>query len=60
MKKEIESTQDYLSKAINLKKEEMIQLGMIYGLRDERTLKCSQELDVLLNEYTNVNQLCYI
>lgn len=41
-----------LSIAILHKKEEMIKIGMIYGLSDKRTLKCSQQLDNLLNQYT--------
>lgn len=38
-----------LSASISAKKQEMIELGLKYGLTDERTIKCSQQLDVLLN-----------
>lgn len=30
----------------------MINLGKRFGLTDEKTVSCSQELDKLLNEYT--------
>jgi len=36
---------------IALKKKEMIELGEKYGLQDERTVKCSQQLDQLLNKF---------
>lgn len=36
---------------IKTKKKEMIELGTKYGLQDERTIKCSQQLDQLLNKY---------
>lgn len=36
---------------IALKKKEMIELGEKYGLQDERTIKCSQQLDQLMNKY---------
>lgn len=45
----IESTRHDLTKAISLKKKEMIDLGMKYGLADKRTIKCSQQLDDLIN-----------
>lgn len=37
---------------ITLKKKEMIELGMKYGLTDKRTIQCSQKLDYLLNLYS--------
>ncbi|GIN83922.1 hypothetical protein J6TS2_03080 [Heyndrickxia sporothermodurans] len=36
---------------IHLKREEMINLGNQFGLTDEKTITCSQELDELLNEF---------
>jgi hypothetical protein len=36
---------------ISEKKVEMIKIGMEKGLLSEETIKCSQELDKLLNEY---------
>ncbi|RYG71978.1 aspartyl-phosphate phosphatase Spo0E family protein [Lentibacillus lipolyticus] len=35
--------------AIANKRKEMIELGKKYGLTDQRTIKCSQQLDMLLN-----------
>ncbi|CDQ42007.1 MULTISPECIES: aspartyl-phosphate phosphatase Spo0E family protein [Virgibacillus] len=43
-----------LSKAISKKKKEMIELGLKYGLTDKRTVKCSQQLDTLLNLQNNL------
>lgn len=40
-----------LWRAIKQKKSEMIALGEQYGLQDQRTITCSQELDSLLNEH---------
>ncbi|QKY68383.1 aspartyl-phosphate phosphatase Spo0E family protein [Lentibacillus sp. CBA3610] len=39
------------------KKREMIDLGMKYGLTDQRTIQCSQQLDYLLNLYSKENKL---
>lgn len=36
---------------INRKREEMIEIGMAEGMSSKRTIKCSQELDCLLNLY---------
>lgn len=36
---------------IQRKREEMMSLGKKYGLASKHTVKCSQELDRLLNEY---------
>lgn len=46
-----------LSKAIAAKKKEMLKLGMEHGLTDSRTLKCSQQLDLLINKHLNERQL---
>ncbi|MFD1361827.1 aspartyl-phosphate phosphatase Spo0E family protein [Lentibacillus salinarum] len=46
---EPEPTRQNLKKAISFKRKEMINLGMKYGLTDKRTIKCSQQLDNLLN-----------
>lgn len=47
-----------LSAAISAKKQEMIELGLKYGLSDERTIKCSQQLDALLNIHVNEEPFC--
>lgn len=56
----IEPTRHDLLMAILYKKEEMIEMGMDYGLSDNRTLKCSQQLDDLLNQYTFEEQQCFV
>ncbi|QQZ08137.1 aspartyl-phosphate phosphatase Spo0E family protein [Heyndrickxia vini] len=43
-------------KRIQVKREEMIQLGKRYGLTNDKTIFCSQELDTLLNEYYKFQQ----
>lgn len=43
--------EDTLLFTINQKKTEMMTLGRQYGLRDARTIQCSQELDDLLNQH---------
>ncbi|OIK15760.1 hypothetical protein BIV60_08400 [Bacillus sp. MUM 116] len=43
-----------LEKAISQKREEMIKLGMDKGLSCHETIKCSQELDRLLNVYDDL------
>ncbi|WP_332697839.1 aspartyl-phosphate phosphatase Spo0E family protein [Halalkalibacter lacteus] len=40
-----------LIESITVKKDEMGNIALKYGLGSERTLKCSQELDNLLNAY---------
>ncbi|SDQ78633.1 Spo0E like sporulation regulatory protein [Virgibacillus subterraneus] len=45
-----------LIEAISMKKDEMIQLGMKYGLAHYKTIKCSQQLDKLLNIHRNGTQ----
>lgn len=54
MKQLIELVHSELPTEILLKKKEMIELGEIYGLTDTRTIKCSQQLDHLLNNYQTV------
>lgn len=46
--KVIDQTGD-LPQCIVKKRKEMIDLGRNYGLLDEKTIKCSQELDKLIN-----------
>ncbi|MFC7060361.1 Spo0E family sporulation regulatory protein-aspartic acid phosphatase [Halobacillus seohaensis] len=58
MSKIIEPSQYNLSTAIIVKKQEMIKLGNKYGLTDIRTVKCSQQLDKLLNRYESKKELC--
>ncbi|GGK02093.1 hypothetical protein GCM10007063_25440 [Lentibacillus kapialis] len=40
-----------LEMAILAKKSEMIETGLTYGLTDQKTINCSQQLDKLLNMY---------
>ncbi|ALX48865.1 aspartyl-phosphate phosphatase Spo0E family protein [Lentibacillus amyloliquefaciens] len=54
---EPETTQQIIGMAIAVKKKEMIDLGMTYGLTDTRTIQCSQHLDGLLNLYTDKHSL---
>ncbi|GAA0417396.1 MAG: aspartyl-phosphate phosphatase Spo0E family protein [Bacillota bacterium] len=53
----IESKSTNLSKRIDSKKREMIELGLKYGLTDSRTIRCSQQLDSLLNMQTSMKKL---
>ncbi|GAB3051330.1 aspartyl-phosphate phosphatase Spo0E family protein [Virgibacillus ainsalahensis] len=53
MKQVIEPTESDLPVAIVVKKQEMIQLGLKYGLAGYETIKCSQQLDDLLNKFAN-------
>ncbi|MFB4169394.1 aspartyl-phosphate phosphatase Spo0E family protein [Virgibacillus sp. JSM 102003] len=55
----IEPTRTDLSKEISMKKEEMIELGMKYGLANKRTIECSQQLDDLLNEHFDLTRSYY-
>ncbi|WP_100401048.1 aspartyl-phosphate phosphatase Spo0E family protein [Bacillus sp. FJAT-44742] len=41
---------------IKIKKKEMYKNAKRYGFTDERTVQCSQELDVLLNKYQGVKE----
>ncbi|HZG73420.1 MAG TPA: aspartyl-phosphate phosphatase Spo0E family protein [Chondromyces sp.] len=43
-----------LAEKIRLKREEMIQCGLLFGLSARETVSCSQELDCLLNEFHHV------
>ncbi|MFC7062372.1 aspartyl-phosphate phosphatase Spo0E family protein [Halobacillus seohaensis] len=54
----IEPTQSNLSTSILNKRNEMITLGMRFGFTDKRTIKCSQQLDELLNLCANQKQFC--
>jgi stage 0 sporulation regulatory protein len=36
---------------IDSKRKEMIEFAKIVGFTSEKTVKCSQELDMFLNEY---------
>ncbi|WP_328700987.1 aspartyl-phosphate phosphatase Spo0E family protein [Aquibacillus kalidii] len=36
---------------INKKRQEMIEIGLSQGLTSKETVRCSQELDALLNKY---------
>ncbi|MFC3040519.1 aspartyl-phosphate phosphatase Spo0E family protein [Virgibacillus xinjiangensis] len=49
----IEPVEPELPMAILMKKEEMIELGLRYGLANEKTIECSQQLDDLLNKFTH-------
>ncbi|MEN1969220.1 aspartyl-phosphate phosphatase Spo0E family protein [Lentibacillus sp. N15] len=48
------NTQKNLQQAINKKRQEMIGLAFNKGFTSKDTVKCSQELDQLLNLYSNV------
>ncbi|NHM29571.1 aspartyl-phosphate phosphatase Spo0E family protein [Bacillus sp. C11] len=41
---------------INSKRDEMIKVGMNYGFTDEKTIKCSQEIDQLIFKYQQASQ----
>lgn len=40
---------------IQIKRFEMIETAEMYGLTDEHTIRTSQELDQLMNEYHYLN-----
>jgi stage 0 sporulation regulatory protein len=42
---------EVLLKRINTKRKEMLYVAEMRGLRSKETVKCSQELDNLLNTY---------
>jgi len=42
---------DSILQTIELKRKELIELGKTNGLTTDKTVKCSQELDRLLNIY---------
>lgn len=54
MKQIIEPVHSKLPTKILVKKKEVIEFGERYGLTDERTIKSSQQLDHLLNNYQMV------
>ncbi|MDE3838315.1 aspartyl-phosphate phosphatase Spo0E family protein [Bacillus methanolicus] len=45
-----------MMKEIQHKREKMIDSAQKHGLTSERTIRCSQELDMLLNEYQRTFQ----
>ncbi|EIJ81709.1 hypothetical protein PB1_02180 [Bacillus methanolicus PB1] len=45
-----------MMKEIQHKREKMIDFAQKHGLTSERTIRCSQELDMLLNEYQRTFQ----
>lgn len=48
---------DELLIEIDSKREEMIEEAISSGFTSERTVKCSQELDQLLNHYQQVKEV---
>jgi len=40
-----------VSAEINIKRIEMMELARVYGMNGEPTVRSSQELDLLINEY---------
>lgn len=42
---------DFLTRQINIKREEMLDSALLYGMDSKETLKLSQELDILINLY---------
>ncbi|MFC2947584.1 Spo0E family sporulation regulatory protein-aspartic acid phosphatase [Virgibacillus sediminis] len=50
MEQVIEPVEIDLPALIKRKKQEMIELGLAYGLANPRTVECSQQLDNLLNQ----------
>ncbi|AUJ25357.1 aspartyl-phosphate phosphatase Spo0E family protein [Virgibacillus dokdonensis] len=52
--KVIDPNPSRLAASIHDKKKEMITLGLKYGLTDRRTVKCSQQLDKLLNLHNSL------
>ncbi|WP_173916721.1 aspartyl-phosphate phosphatase Spo0E family protein [Halobacillus sp. Marseille-Q1614] len=53
MNKIIKPTPYKQTTAIRNKRKEMIELGLKYGFTDKRTVRCSQQLDELLNRQAN-------
>ncbi|MFC2946825.1 aspartyl-phosphate phosphatase Spo0E family protein [Virgibacillus sediminis] len=47
----IEPVEMDLPALLKKKKQEMIQLGLAYGLANPKTVECSQQLDNLLNRF---------
>lgn len=46
-----------LKKTIDKKRRKMIYFGIKYGLSHSKTVKCSQELDSLLNFYQKIQKI---
>ncbi|MFC7063431.1 aspartyl-phosphate phosphatase Spo0E family protein [Halobacillus seohaensis] len=46
-----EGEEKYLSKLIDLKREEMLKIAKKFGMNNQKTLECSQELDKLIIKY---------
>ncbi|MFD1362811.1 Spo0E family sporulation regulatory protein-aspartic acid phosphatase [Lentibacillus salinarum] len=44
-------TLSHLSHIIEQKREQMLSVASKYGMENEKTLECSQELDKLILEY---------
>ncbi|MFC3883501.1 aspartyl-phosphate phosphatase Spo0E family protein [Bacillus songklensis] len=51
---QIEDLPDYI---VN-KRKELMDLGINYGFLDEKTIKCSQDLDKLINLYMRGPNAC--
>lgn len=50
-----------LLKQISLKKRELVDIAMIKGIGDVKTIKCSQELDEMINSfYRHLKLLCEV
>ncbi|WP_071394975.1 aspartyl-phosphate phosphatase Spo0E family protein [Bacillus tuaregi] len=47
----LESIHDELLEMINIKRKNLIEIGMKKGLTDLETVKCSQELDDMINSF---------
>ncbi|WP_343270665.1 aspartyl-phosphate phosphatase Spo0E family protein [Lentibacillus songyuanensis] len=48
-------TKNNLKQTIEMKRQEMIKLAFSIGFTNKATVKCSQELDYLLNLYRNID-----
>ncbi|WP_404453625.1 aspartyl-phosphate phosphatase Spo0E family protein [Virgibacillus necropolis] len=47
--------EEKLLKHINKKRQVMIRIGMVDGMTSKEAIKCSQELDYLLNLYMKIS-----
>ncbi|NEU32271.1 aspartyl-phosphate phosphatase Spo0E family protein [bacterium LRH843] len=45
---------------ISIKKREMYAKAKHYGLTDPRVVTCSQDLDILLNRYQELQENAYV
>ncbi|MED4292421.1 aspartyl-phosphate phosphatase Spo0E family protein [Priestia megaterium] len=43
--------QKHIENCIESKRQEMVNLAITYGLLDHKTIKCSQDLDELINSF---------